>query len=306
MPQWSAPQGPETVATNLAPFVDYLRTVRGNSARTIRRALAQLAGFERYRKSCGRHGLPIRLSEVDRYVISCRRQFSRSTTALICSTIRAYLRFLYVTGKVDVDLSLSVIAPIARQMERPYPILPWGDVQRILRAVDRTSSKGRRDYAILVMMVAYGLGAAEVVRIRLDDIDWRACTIRILRRKTGAEYLLPLLPAVARAIFDYLKHGRPAHTPNREIFVATRSPFGRFSGGAVRDILQAAAHRAGVSAPCLGTHVLRHTHATRQLELSTPFKLIGDILGHRDPDSTSVYTRVPSERLRDISLPVPT
>jgi site-specific recombinase XerD len=73
----------------------------------------------------------------------------------------------------------------------------------------------------------------------------------------------------------------------------------------VRHILHAHAHRAGVTAPYLGTHVLRHTHACRQMELGAPPDVIGDILGHRDPDSTSAYLRVATERLRDLALPVP-
>ncbi len=156
------------------------------------------------------------------------------------------------------------------------------------------------------MMSVYGLGAGEVIRIRLEDIDWQAEKLRIKRPKTGAVFQLPLLPAVARALVDYLRHGRPAYTSARHLFVTVQVPFKPLAcSTTVRWILHSAAHRAGVKAPFLGTHVLRHTHACRQLELGTPPKIIGDILGHRDPESTSAYLRVASERLRELSLPVP-
>ena len=73
----------------------------------------------------------------------------------------------------------------------------------------------------------------------------------------------------------------------------------------IRHILHKHAHRAGVKADYLGTHVFRHTHACRQMELGVPPKLIGDILGHRDAASTSAYLRVSIEPLRTIALPVP-
>ena len=306
IPPWSPPRVPPMIDPRFGPFAEYLREVRGNPPQTIHKKLAELAAFECYRRRRSAAVRPIRLSEIDAYVIVCRRRFARKTVASICSTIRSYLRFLHVTGAMDTDLAPSVMAPLVRTVEQPHRALPWADVQRILRAVDRTSAKGRRDYALLLMMSVYGLGAGEVIRIRLEDIDWQAAKLRITRPKTGAVFHLPLLPAVARALVDYLRHGRPAYTPARHLFVTVQVPFKPLAcSTTVRWILHAAAHRAGVTAPFLGTHALRHTHACRQLELGTPPKIIGDILGHRDPESTSAYLRVASERLRELSLPVP-
>jgi len=156
------------------------------------------------------------------------------------------------------------------------------------------------------MMSVYGLGAGEVIGLTLDDVDWRAATLHVRRPKTRAEFLLPLLPAVAKALVRYLKGGRPPHTATRRLFVTMRTPFKPLSCAVtVRHILHSAAAHAGVSAPFLGTHVLRHTHACRQLELGTPAKIIGDVLGHRDPESTSAYLRVATNRLRELALPVP-
>jgi integrase/recombinase XerD len=308
LPQWAPTKAPPDMYANYKDFADYLTAVRGNSAKTVCTRLADLATFQKYRQPHRRGGvpMPISLPEIDNYITLCRRTLSRQTVAGICSTIRMYLRYLHVTKKIDTNLAASVIAPTVRPAERPYRGLPWADVQRILHAVDRTQPKGRRDYALLLMMSMYGFGVGEATSLRLDDVDWRACTIRVVRIKTDAKYLLPLLPAVARALSTYLLHGRPRHAAARELFVGIRVPFGRLTRGTVWQILNDAAQRAGVTSSFLGTHVLRHTHATRELELGTSFKMIGDILGHRNPESTSVYARVASERLREISLPVPT
>lgn len=306
MPQWCPPCAVPALDQRFQSFADYLRDVRGNPSQTIHKKLAQLMAFDRYRRRRRSAHLFIRLSEIDSYLIVCRRHLARTTVADICSTIRSYLRFLHATGAMDADLAASVMAPTIRPVERPHRALPWADVQRILRAIDRTSPKGRRDYALLLMMSVYGLGAGEIIRVSLDDIEWQAATIRIKRPKTGAVFQLPLLPAVARALIDYLKHGRPAYTVTRHLFVTMRIPFKRLAcSTTVRHILHSAARRAKVTAPFLGTHALRHTHACRQLELGVAPKIIGDILGHRDPESTSAYLRVTSDRLRALSLPVP-
>ena len=125
-----------------------------------------------------------------------------------------------------------------------------------------------RDYAILLMMSVYGLGSVEVIGFTLDDIQWRAQNVRIVRPKTRVEFLLPLLPAVSRALVSYLRYGRPTHSRTRHLFVTMRTPFKPLACSvSIRHILHSAAGRAGVTAAFLGTHVLRHTHACRQLEL---------------------------------------
>ncbi len=148
--------------------------------------------------------------------------------------------------------------------------------------------------------------ALAVSGVGLDDINWRAQTLRVVRPKTRVEFLLPLLPAVSRALVSYLRGGRPEHSSTRHLFVTMRTPFKPLACSvSVRHILHTAAERAGVTAPFMGTHGLRHTHACRQLELGAAPKIIGDILGHRDPDSTSAHLRVATDRLRAMALPVP-
>jgi len=130
--------------------------------------------------------------------------------------------------------------------------------------------------------------------------------VHVVRPKTGVEFLLPLLPAVARALASYLRRGRPRHARTRHLFITMRAPHQQLACSVtIRHILHTHAQRAGVTAPFMGTHVLRHTHACRQMELGTRTKVIGDILGHRDPESTSAYLRVATAQLRQVALQVP-
>ena len=180
------------------------------------------------------------------------------------------------------------------------------DVQRIVRGIDRSTPVGSRDFALLLLMASYGLRASEALRLRLEHIDWKAGTLHILRPKTGAETWLPLLPAVARALASYLRHGRSRRAVAREVFLRSRAPYCRLThAGAVCNLLARRAADAGVGAPYLGSHVLRHSHATRQVDAGVSAKIVGDILGHARPASTSVYVRVALRRLRALALPVP-
>jgi integrase len=184
--------------------------------------------------------------------------------------------------------------------------LPWSDVRRVLRAINRTTRTGRRDYAMLLLMATYGLGSGEVRGLTLDSVDWREHQLRVVRPKTRREIRLPLLPGVAQVLVAYLRHGRPRHYTTRALFVQMHAPYGNLlSSSAIRHVLRKHALVAGVSATYLGSHVLRHSHASRQIDQGTCAIVVGDILGHRRPESTSIYVRVALHRLRGMALPVP-
>ena len=124
-----------------------------------------------------------------------------------------------------VDLAVAVISPKQPKFARPRRALPWTDVQRLLRSVDTSTPSGRRDHALLLMMSTYGFGAGEVIQLELQDIDWIATTLKVVRPKTGVAFTLPLLPAVARALALWLRDGRPPSTPTRHVFVRMKMPF---------------------------------------------------------------------------------
>ena len=173
--------------------------------------------------------------------------------------------------------------------------------------MDASTARGLRDHALLLMMSTYGFGAGEVIRLQIQDIDWTVDTLKVVRPKTGVAFTLPLLPAVAKALAFYLRDGRPPNTPTRHVFVRMMMPFTPLSASsAVRHILVKHAKAAGLDAAYLGSHVLRHSNAARQVDLGIRPRVLSDLLGHRDPESITAYVRIATETLRDISLPVPT
>jgi integrase len=247
----------------------------------------------------------IRLRDVDDFILGLTKRLRAKTIAGISSVIRAFLRFLHATGRIAHDLSPSVIAPRVKSGDRPPRALPWPDVRRVLTAIDTNRPLGLRDFAALLMMALYGMGAGEVLGLRLEDVDWRRRVLAVRRPKTGQITILPLLPPVARALAAYLRNGRPRHAKTRAIFVSGPMPHVPMTRSALWHRLREFARIAGVKAAFLGTHALRHSHACRQIEQGTNPKVLSDILGHGRPTSTSPYVRVAMTRLRALALPVP-
>lgn len=306
LPAWRSPPPERPLVPLVGEFVAYRLSHRGVAIRSSHFDGETASAFLRFLARRRRAVAQIRLSDVDAFVEERGRRLAPVSIAALCSTLRAFLAFLVATGKCRADLSGLVISPRIRRLSRPPRALPWADVRRLLRAIDVTKGLGRRDFAIFLMMATYGMGAGEITGLVLDDIDWTARTIRIRRSKTGVVTLLPLLDPVARAIARYLRQHRPAHACHRAIFVSHRMPHAKLSGSSpLKHRLVMYADRAGVVADFLGTHVFRHTHATRQIEAGASAKIVGDILGHRRPESTSVYVRGALAGLRTIGLPVP-
>jgi integrase/recombinase XerD len=307
-PTWRVPQPPSPPASALLQeYADHLARHRGNPAVTVRKRLDHVGRLLEHLAGNGKTWRTMALTDIDGFLMECAQRFARSSVADRAGSIRSFSRFLLVTGRISIALADSVIAPAQLKFERPHRALPWADVRRLLRAVDKSAAGGLRDYALLLMMSTYGLGAGEAIRLKFEDIDWVAGTIKLVRPKTGVAFTLPMLSAVAEALAIYLRDGRPRNTPTRHVFIQMKTPFGPLScSSPVRHILIKHAKAAGLNAPYLGSHVLRFSNAARQVDLGIHPRVLSDLLGHRDSESISAYVRIATETLRDISLPVPT
>jgi integrase/recombinase XerD len=307
-PIWKAPRSmPPPATALLQAYAEHLARRRGNPETTIEKKLNHVGKLQEHLAKDGVTWRSMKLVDIDGFLIACAGRFARPTVSDIACTVRCFSRFLFASGHTSVDLADAVVAPVQPRYQRPRRALPWEDVQRLLQAIDTSTGAGQRDYALLLMMSVYGCGAGEAIRLELDDIDWDAATLKLMRPKTGVAFTLPLLPPVAKALARYLRHGRPRNTRTRHVFLRIKMPFEPLScAAAVRHIIIKHAATAGLDAPFLGSHVLRHSNAARQVDLGVKPQVLSDLLGHRDPASISAYVRIATDSLRDISLPVPT
>ncbi|MGA8622797.1 MAG: tyrosine-type recombinase/integrase [Candidatus Sulfotelmatobacter sp.] len=304
LPPWREKRRPR-LSPLLDEYCQYRQVHTGISEGTLVRDIETARSFCDQLRPDKKSVTQVTLKDVDRFVRTLSTRVSRRTVADTCSSLRAFLRFLQITGKLSADLASGVIAPRYRIDERPPRILPWKDVQKILRVISRAQAPGKRDFAIVLLLATYGLGAAEVLGLRLQDVDWRAGILQACRPKTNVRIELPLLPAIAKALIAYLSQERPPAPSMQHIFLRKNMPYEQMTGGAIRHRIRHYARLAGIPAKVIGAHAFRHSHAGRQVDAGANIKVVSDILGHRSPSSTSVYVRVAFKRLRTVGLPVP-
>lgn len=231
----------------------------------------------------------------------------RATRSGVCQGLRVFLRYLHGAGYLDRDLTTCVSTPSRYHNESIPSTFTAREVETMLaEARANRSPVGRRDYAILLLLATYGLRAGEIVRLRLEDIDWRRERFQITQSKTRRTSQLPLLPAVGEAILDYLRHGRPA-SDQRAVFLRQRAPYTPFKSGSClsavvwRHVRRCELQPAGRH----GAHAFRYARAVSLLRAAVPLKAISDLLGHSSSASTEIYLKLATDDLRDVGLELP-
>jgi integrase/recombinase XerD len=220
------------------------------------------------------------------------------------AALRGYLRFKSIHGVSVQRLGAAIPQrPRWRLAGLPKALTP-AEVERFLSAFDRSCPTGRRDYAIARCLADLGLRAVEVSRLQLEDIAWGEATLAI-RSKGRRVDLLPLPRTLGLALAQYLRHGRP-NSACRAMFLPRRAPRDQpMTSIAIRGCMRYAAQRCGLQGRYTGTHLLRHTVATRLVQRGASLKVIADLLRHRSLNTTTIYAKVDLPALARVAMPWP-
>jgi len=289
--------------TQAPGFFDYLLTERGLRPLTIEHYRHHLIALEGYLDRIGLTELRDLVPPILSSFVVERRASGLAKTSIrdVCGVLRVFLRYLHREALVPADLSGTVEGPQVYRLSTIPRSITWAEVRKVLDAPDRRADTGKRDYAILLLLVTYGLRAREVAALTLDDIDWKSERVRVPERKAGHSTAFPLSTVVGDALADYLRHGRP-QTGDRHVFFRAVAPCMPITSAAVSSRAAHYLRRAGVTVPRPGSHTLRHTCVQRLVDGGFPFKAIGDYVGHRSPRSTEIYGKVAIEALREVAL----
>jgi len=283
----------------------YLRESRALATVTIVAYAPFVRNFLEHRFGAGSVELS-RLSAADvvRFVRHQAPRLHRKRAKLMTTALRSFLSYARFCGEVDLDLAAAVpVVPNWSMASIPRAIAPQ-QVRQVLAGIDRRSATGRRDYAIVLLLARLGLRSGEVASLQLEDIDWNVGQLSV-HGKSGYRNELPLPADVGRAIAAYLKRGRPP-SKSRCVFLRARAPACAFQGGcAIGSIVRHRLKRSDVHAPTFGAHQFRHGLATEMLRRGASLSEIGDLLGHRHPQTTTIYAKVDIQALRELALPWP-
>ncbi|HJY75904.1 MAG TPA: site-specific integrase [Burkholderiales bacterium] len=294
-----------TVALIEEQYATYLREERGLAHATLINYLAPVDRFllDRFGKEPVRLG-QLAARDVTQFVLRRAHTMSPGRAKLLVTALRSFLRFVFVRGETPIDLTPSVPTVADWRLAKLPKFIPAEDVQRLLRACDRRTATGRRDYAVLLLLARLGLRASEVVQMTLEDIDWAAGELMV-RGKGARHDRLPLPADVGNAVVQYLRRDRP-HCPSRRVFICAKAPRQGFKGpSTVCTIVRRAIASAGLRTPSRGAHLLRHSLATELLRRGGSLAEIGELLRHRSPDTTALYAKVDLGALREVAQPWP-
>jgi integrase/recombinase XerD len=293
----SPPQTP--VEAVLDRFRGYLLEERGMTAAGARGYLDAVRPFL---AGCERGGevdlAGLCAADVTRFVLAESKRLRPKTVQRKTSALRSLLNYLHVSGLIASALTGAVPSAANRGTHELPRYLEPDQVRALLAGCDRAGAQGRRDYAVLLLMVRMGLRCGEVAGLTLEDLDWRAGQVRI-RGKGNRADLLPLPVDVAEAVVAYLWCGRPAAALDRSVFIRVKAPARGLTAPGMTQIVVGASKRAGLDQ--LTGHRLRHTAATDMLRAGAPLQEIAQVLRHQRIGTSAIYAKVDAEALRTLA-----
>ncbi len=292
--------GDEKIITK---YVESVQTADNSEATKKLRIyhIRQFYEFLASRKVAGIHDISAQL--ISDYAASLQGD-SPVYTKHRLATLRFYFRFLHQSGILECDWSFAVPKVIAPKNLNVPALWSKKDLERLLKGIDRGNPAGKRDYAIILLVVQLGLRIADVSGLRLDSLKWERNELELIQHKTGNRAIYPLLEDVGWAIIDYIKYGRP-RVESPFLFLTVNAPYTAMKSGSIGCILDRHRVRCGIEkkhGTVSGMHSLRHALARRLLEQGTELSTVANIMGHTSYASTSPYLKVDIEGLRECAL----
>jgi integrase/recombinase XerD len=289
----------------LKSFQGYLTKVRGTVETSASLYARHLRPFLQSIYTGGKFAFQaVTIRDVEASVMHKATQYKPATVKLYCTSLRAFFRFLRLTGEIKLPLEDAVpTVPHWRLSDIPK-YLKEEQVTTFLSSFDVTTIVGIRNQAMALLMATAGLRAGEVANLKIEDIDWRKSSIRLDNTKSRRIDYLPLVSTAGEALSAYLK--RRPQSQTRHVFVRLTTPAGRpLAANAVRAAIRKAFRRCYPDEPARGSHVLRHSLATGMLAKGATFKEIADILRHRNIETSAIYAKVELKALTHVALAWP-
>jgi site-specific recombinase XerD len=283
-------------------FLTYLRDERGVRSTTIWSYAHYLRGFEAYMAARGLKSLrELSPALLTAFIVDRSRHVGRSSVGSSAGKVRVFLTYAWREGLIEKNLARSIEVPRTYALATLPRSISRKEVEQVIRAVDRATPVGKRDYAMLLLLVTYGLRAREVAALTLDDLDWKRERIRIPMRKGGHNHSYPLTAAVGAALIEYLRLARPP-SADRHVFLWSCAPWRALLHSAVSNRASHYLHAAGIRVRRAGSHTLRHSCVQRLVDAGFGLPAIGDFIGPRVPESTQIYAKVSTDALREVAL----
>ncbi|HEX4235738.1 MAG TPA: site-specific tyrosine recombinase XerD [Caldimonas sp.] len=279
-------------------FVDAIWIEEGlaaNSLAAYRRDLTLLAVW--LDRESGRVLLDASESDLRQYAIARHAGSAATTTNRRLTVFKRFFRWAVRERLRETDPTLKLDS--ARQPLRVPKTLSEAQVEALLAAPDVETPLGLRDRAMLELLYASGLRVSELVALKTVHVGFAEGTLHVTG-KGSKERLVPFGEEALRWLERYLGEARRAILAGQAsdaVFVTARG--GPMTRQMFWKLVKAHALRAGIAAP-LSPHTLRHAFATHLLNHGADLRTVQMLLGHADISTTTIYTHVARERLKQL------
>ena len=250
------------------------------------------------------------INDVDRNTIvnftMTLSRFSGKSANCSLNLFSELLRYAFEQKLTREDMSPYCMRVKFHQGEKIPPTFTTDEIERTLAVINRTTAKGKRDYAMLILASRTALRTCDIIGLKLSHLRFDTDTIEISQQKTGKMLTLPLAEEVGTAIIEYLRDGRP-ETEYDTVFLRHRAPYKPLNRRC-NQMIGRYMERAGISnynkrEP--GFRAFRHSLAGSMLENNVSIYNIQDYLGHESPNTTMRYVKIDTKGLKNCALEVP-
>lgn len=233
-------------------------------------------------------------------------RYSGKSANMVLHLFSEVLKYAFKQGMTEVDASQWCMKVRYYDGEKIPSTFTKEEIERTLLAIDRSTSLGKRDYAMLMLVSRTGLRCSDVTNLKFENIRFDTDSIDITQSKTGKMLALPMTEEIGLALIDYLKNGRP-DSDSKHIFLQISAPHAPVKGPLNAQVGKYMAY-AGIENYAErnpGYQALRHSLASNMLKNNTSLYQIKEYLGHESTDTTMRYIKIDHAALRQCALDVP-
>ncbi|MEJ2627196.1 MAG: site-specific integrase [bacterium] len=260
-----------------------------------------------YFKKYGSQSLKeLKTQDIESFFFESTKKWGRAYKRSLQTTLRGFFDFCYEQNYTPQNFRYSLPSVKSYKLSHIPKAIDERESIKFINSIDRSSKSGKRIYAILLLLITYGIRGGQIKALKLKDINWQAEKISFPAHKGGKESILPLTAEVGNALMDYLKNAR-VKSHYQEVFLTMRAPFVPIkpSKGLLPQIIRSYMLKAHIQSPSKGCHCFRHGFVSRMLKQGFSLKYIADIIGHKHISTTFIYTKIDFRSLSDIPLELP-
>lgn len=281
----------------LSEFQDYLLNVRRYSSNTVSSYSFDICDFTKFIRGLGKIFKDIKVDDVKSWILDLtERQIGKKSIKRKMSSLKSFYAWMYLQKKVDSDPFEYVHSPKATHALPDF--FSEKEIDSLLTANEKRTDKLKdRDQALLMLMFASGLRASEVVNLTFNQVDFDNRIMKV-SGKGNKDRLVPFTNSAKESMLNYINGLRKDLLKEDTEYIFLNSQGNKMTVRGLEYILDEIEAKTGLYGK-IHPHMLRHSFATKMLNRGADLRTIQELLGHSSIETTSIYTHVAYENMKE-------